>query len=81
MTALTQISGPLVGYASLAPRPHSEQAIPPAMVPVVPISPPLAPASAADLMFLDERELGNVLQFKHESSSAGDLRYRDGTNI
>ena len=80
MTVLTEISHPLIGYSILAPRPHANQAVPPARVPVVPISPPVAPASRADLMYRDE-DVGNILEFRHGSSSAGDLRYRDGATL
>lgn len=80
MTVLTEISHPLIGYALLAPRPHGNQAVPPTRVPETPISPPVAPASSVDLMYREE-ETGNNLEFRHGSSSAGDLRYRDGSNI
>ena len=81
MTVLTEISHPLIGYALLAPRPHANQAVPPTRVPETPISPPVAPASVADLRYREEVDTGNILEFRHGSSSAGDLRYRDGTTL
>ena len=82
MTTLTAISGPLVGYANLAPRPHGDQAVP-VLPPVNPNAPPsLAPAQTAELDYKGARVEGkNDLNYYNPRSRKGDLEFRDGSEV
>lgn len=82
MATLTQISGPLIGYASLAPRPHGNQAVPPdEFPPVSPFAPaPLAPAEVASLNYYDIKVDRLDLRFLHSEATVTDIRYH-GSNV
>ena len=82
MATLTEISGPLVGYALLAPRPHGEQAIPPNVIPPR-FTPTTAPAEVAVINFRDRRLIvgRGDLTYHDRNERIGDVRYRDGTEV
>ena len=82
MATLTEISGPLVGYAILAPRPHGNQAIPPDRIPPS-LIPTTAPAEVIRIDFKSRRLLvgKNDLTFHDRNERIGDIKYRDGSNI
>ena len=78
MATLTSISGPLVGYAILAPRPHGEQAIPPHRIPPS-FVPTTAPAEAVIITFKGMRlVVGRTDLIYHDRNERiGDIRFRD----
>ena len=80
MTVLTEYSGPLVGYAILAPRPHGNQAIPPDRIPPS-LVPTIAPAEVIQINFKSRRLVvgRNDLSFHDRNERIGDLRYQDGS--
>ena len=82
MTVLTEISGPLVGYAILAPRPHGDQAVPPHRIPPS-LIPTTAPAEVIRIDFRGRRLVvgRNDLSFHDRNERIGDVRFRDGSNV
>lgn len=82
MAILTQISGPLIGYATLAPRPHGNQAVSPDLFPPVsPFAPPvLAPAINRELNYLDFSVGEPDLRFLYRDANIADIRFH-GTDI
>lgn len=82
MATLTAISGPLIGYSTLAPRPHGGQAVQPNVIPPPPtiITPPLAPTTTVELDYLLTHRQTD-LRFLALGSKIVDIRYRDGTNV
>ena len=82
VATLTEISGPLVGYAILAPRPHGNQAIPPDRIPPS-LIPTTAPAEVIRIDFKSRRLLvgKNDLTYHDRNERIGDIKYRDGSEI
>ena len=80
---ITQASHPLIGAASLAARPHGDQAVPPDIIPPFSphVAPPLAPASVTDLEYRRGQIRGEP-ELRYRAGKVTDIRYRnDGTNI